>query len=267
MNVQDEILRSVVIHYITDDSPIGSVQLQRDFGLSVSSATIRNHFKKLVEQGLLEQLHSSSGRIPSYDALVHHWYQELNRVKQIQIGSYSLLEQMAERFGIFALVVQSTPNRLLTVEVIPERYIVLEFERSETVIPYHRAVHRYLTEFIGTDAVEILKVAQQMQIVHLEEAITAMRRNEVPFKANQQTLLEIAYSDSKWSERYFEMMLTGELVDSLHEGVDQGELAPRGCVIGKVAGVLGGESITLTYTGTAQRNFGGFLTSLEGHAA
>lgn len=48
---------------------VGSLVLQEKYDLGVSSATIRNEMAKLMELGLLEKSHISSGRFPTDQAL------------------------------------------------------------------------------------------------------------------------------------------------------------------------------------------------------
>lgn len=60
---QKEILRLVVEKYIKTAQPVGSSNLSSH--LNVSPATVRNEMAELVDNGFLEQLHTSSGRIPS----------------------------------------------------------------------------------------------------------------------------------------------------------------------------------------------------------
>jgi heat-inducible transcriptional repressor len=59
------ILRAVVEHYIQTAEPVGSKAIAAIADLKVSSATIRNEMAELEELGLLEQPHTSAGRIPS----------------------------------------------------------------------------------------------------------------------------------------------------------------------------------------------------------
>lgn len=59
------ILAAIVEQYIKTGEPIGSKMLMNSLPISVSSATIRNEMSELAEMGLLEQPHTSSGRIPS----------------------------------------------------------------------------------------------------------------------------------------------------------------------------------------------------------
>ncbi|CAA7599384.1 GAF domain-like, c-terminal [Acididesulfobacillus acetoxydans] len=59
------ILRAIVQDYIASAEPIGSRTIARKFDLGVSPATIRNEMSDLEELGLIEQPHTSAGRIPS----------------------------------------------------------------------------------------------------------------------------------------------------------------------------------------------------------
>jgi len=60
-----EILRTVVEQYVETAEPVGSRAVAAELGSSVSSATIRNEMAELESMGLLEQPHTSAGRIPS----------------------------------------------------------------------------------------------------------------------------------------------------------------------------------------------------------
>lgn len=59
------ILFGVVDLYLQTGKPIGSNTLRENGFEALSSATIRNYFAKLEEEGFLKQQHSSGGRIPA----------------------------------------------------------------------------------------------------------------------------------------------------------------------------------------------------------
>ncbi len=59
------ILKSIVDTYISSGEPVGSKYLSGAMGLDISSATIRNEMSELESLGLLEQPHTSAGRVPS----------------------------------------------------------------------------------------------------------------------------------------------------------------------------------------------------------
>jgi len=60
-----KILQAIVNDYIETAEPIGSRTIAKKYGLGVSSATIRNEMSDLEDMGLISQLHTSSGRVPS----------------------------------------------------------------------------------------------------------------------------------------------------------------------------------------------------------
>ena len=60
-----EILRAVVEQYVETAEPVGSKSVAAEFGSSISSATVRNEMAELESMGLLEQPHTSAGRVPS----------------------------------------------------------------------------------------------------------------------------------------------------------------------------------------------------------
>jgi len=59
------ILKAVVEDYVQSAEPVSSKALLERADLRVSSATIRNEMSELTELGLLEQPHTSAGRIPT----------------------------------------------------------------------------------------------------------------------------------------------------------------------------------------------------------
>lgn len=60
------ILAAIVEAYNDTGEPVSSKSILSRLGLEVSSATVRNDMAVLFEQGLLEQPHTSAGRIPSH---------------------------------------------------------------------------------------------------------------------------------------------------------------------------------------------------------
>lgn len=62
---QKLILALVVRDYIETALPVSSNRLVEAYGLEVSSATVRNEMVALSDMGLLRQLHTSAGRVPT----------------------------------------------------------------------------------------------------------------------------------------------------------------------------------------------------------
>ena len=99
---KQKVLRAIIDDYVKSAEPVGSRTLARKYDLGVSPATIRNEMADLEMLGYLEQIHTSSGRIPSSlgyrfyvnglkepppvseaeKELIHAWYQR--KVKHIE---------------------------------------------------------------------------------------------------------------------------------------------------------------------------------------
>jgi len=60
-----QILANLIDHYISTAGPVGSRAIANKFAMGLSSATIRNTLQDLEELGLVEQPHTSAGRIPT----------------------------------------------------------------------------------------------------------------------------------------------------------------------------------------------------------
>ena len=60
-----KILRAIVDSYIRTAEPVGSKAIAAMPDMNFSSATVRNEMAELTSLGLLEQPHTSAGRVPS----------------------------------------------------------------------------------------------------------------------------------------------------------------------------------------------------------
>jgi len=59
------VLQAIVEEYINTAEPVSSNSLITKYDLNCSSATIRNEMADLEKKGLLDKMHTSSGRVPS----------------------------------------------------------------------------------------------------------------------------------------------------------------------------------------------------------
>ena len=92
---QKKILRAIVECYINTAEPVGSKTIAAMEGMDFSSATIRNEMAALTEQGLLEQPHTSAGRVPS--AAGYRFYvDELMNDYQLSTDETTSLSQAME---------------------------------------------------------------------------------------------------------------------------------------------------------------------------
>ncbi|MCZ7530563.1 MAG: heat-inducible transcriptional repressor HrcA [Acidimicrobiia bacterium] len=69
---QAAILEAVIRHYVLSAQPVASQAIAANDGIGVSSATVRNEMAVLEERGLIEQPHTSAGRVPTERG--YRWY-------------------------------------------------------------------------------------------------------------------------------------------------------------------------------------------------
>src|SRR5437870_12196472 len=62
---QRQILSVLIEEYVTTARPVASEHITGQYGLNVSSATVRNEMVELERAGLIAQPHTSAGRVPS----------------------------------------------------------------------------------------------------------------------------------------------------------------------------------------------------------
>lgn len=95
MTRRDTILKLIVEHFIKTAQPVGSQTLLEEYGLSCSSATIRNEMNALEKEGLLEKPHTSAGRIPSSEG--YRYYVEHLRDDRVDARVKNALAGVLEK--------------------------------------------------------------------------------------------------------------------------------------------------------------------------
>jgi heat-inducible transcriptional repressor len=90
---KQRVLQAIVALYGLEGEPVGSGVLANYFDMAVSSATLRNEMAALTKLGLLEQPHTSAGRVPSakgYRYYIDHLLNEsepLDRATRARVES------------------------------------------------------------------------------------------------------------------------------------------------------------------------------------
>lgn len=116
-----KILQAIINDYISTAEPIGSRTIARKYNLGVSPATIRNEMADLEVLGYLEQLHTSSGRIPSSKgyrfyvddllqptamtqnekALIKNWYNaKVQRVEEVFQETAKIISRLTKNVSL-----------------------------------------------------------------------------------------------------------------------------------------------------------------------
>lgn len=83
---QRDLLRSIIELYVKTGEPVGSENVEKEYNLGVSPATIRNEMVRLTELGYLKQPHTSAGRTPT--SMAYRLYiAELMKEKQVPVAA------------------------------------------------------------------------------------------------------------------------------------------------------------------------------------
>lgn len=93
---EELVLRAVVHTYVTTAEAVGSRTIVKRYELEVSPATVRNTMADLEEAGFLEQLHTSSGRVPT-DRGYRYYVDFLMQVQELPPAERFRIEQEISR--------------------------------------------------------------------------------------------------------------------------------------------------------------------------
>jgi heat-inducible transcriptional repressor len=141
MNVEErklEVLRAIISDFIATNEPVGSKALVDRHNLGVSPATIRNDMAALEEEGLIQQPHTSAGRVPT-DAGYRVFVDRLTSVKPLSSAERRAIERFLNEAVDLDGVVQNAVRALaqLTRNVAVVQYPSLSRSRvrhMETVL-------------------------------------------------------------------------------------------------------------------------------------
>ncbi|HZK38675.1 MAG TPA: heat-inducible transcriptional repressor HrcA [Clostridia bacterium] len=102
---KQKILAAIIELHIDSGEPVGSKVLVEKLDMSVSSATVRKEMSELSSLGLLEQPHTSSGRIPSHAGYRYYVDNLMNK--------YELNDSQRKRIDADISFNEGDPEKLL----------------------------------------------------------------------------------------------------------------------------------------------------------
>jgi heat-inducible transcriptional repressor len=93
LNEREQIVLQAVVHtFVTTAEPVGSRSIVKRYGLEWSAATVRNVMSDLEEYGFLQQLHTSSGRVPTNRGY-RYYVDYLMRVQELTLAERRRIER------------------------------------------------------------------------------------------------------------------------------------------------------------------------------
>ncbi len=113
---EKEILKALIDHYITTAEPVGSQAISRRYIPGLSSASIRNVLQDLEQMGLIEQPHTSAGRVPT-DRGYRFYVDALLRPENLTLAEEEKIknELLSEQPAAFEEILEQTSKILANV--------------------------------------------------------------------------------------------------------------------------------------------------------
>ena len=165
------LLTALVGAYIRDGQPVGSRNLTRESGLTVSAATVRNVMADLEDYGFVTSPHTSAGRIPT-DKGYRFFVDALMKMRPAADLDRELLRSLELRFGER---VADDPRQL----VASASQFLSRFTRLAGVVTVPRQPHAAVTqiEFVGLSENRVLAIL----VVNGREVQNRILQLERPF--------------------------------------------------------------------------------------
>jgi heat-inducible transcriptional repressor len=197
---EKRVLLGLVDYYIKTGRPVGSNTLKETGFGELSSATIRNYFARLEEEGYLSQPHASGGRVPTDLAYRFYASEYLDKDEPLSQDPFAPLQQMESR-EIAALLQESAE-------------VLSQVSNCAIFMSAPRFDHDFIVDFklLPLDARRCLCVLiTDFGIIHTETV-------QLPYKLSSFAV--------KRMESYFHARLTGlqkpALLDKDEEDLAQG---------------------------------------------
>jgi len=105
---KDIVLAHIVEAYVSSASPVSSKIVAERMGGNVSSATIRNVMSELEYQGLIEQPHTSAGRVPTNAGYRHYVAMKTEKVSYRKREAERLAQEYSLRIETIKEVIEKT---------------------------------------------------------------------------------------------------------------------------------------------------------------
>lgn len=245
------LLKYVIEEYLESGIPIGSQTLKTSINLSISSATIRNGFKALMDDGFLLQPHISSGRIPSFLALKDYWRSTLELGSEKRLQNDEALRDLSEKIGCFVACMPTQSLRLDEIENFQDQFLALKFGEREVIIRYMPQLFRFLNELTGMSLGDIQSIAHQVHAKELLQSLSGINQNAIFYGAKFLAPL----MEEKRGEKLFFEIIEGSIFERLNNGIYFEEVLPKGYVLFIQDVLIENKKSRVLFCGTLDRDY------------
>jgi heat-inducible transcriptional repressor len=153
---RSEVLRALVEEHIKTGSPVSSRAVLERSRLDVSAATIRNDLAALEQEGLVQQPHTSAGRIPTV-AGYRYYVDHLGPGRLRQAAQAKITTLFGDVHLELSKLLKATSDLLADITDLPSVVVAPGFARENV-----RAVH---TVQVANDQVLVIAVTEGGRVV------------------------------------------------------------------------------------------------------
>ncbi len=260
MNKKEIILNSVIKEYLKKNAPIGSTELKDKLNLEISASTIRVYFKKLSYEGILMQLHTSSGRIPTWIALKRYWKEQFDEIDKIKVSSIEELRNWVKEFDIYCMLQLKNDLKLSEIINVEDRFLLIVFEDKSVVLKYNEKVEKFLNSLIGYDMSKVKDISINVGLYELKKKIENLLMENIVLKEKEEVLYEMAKSSNFYQN--IKGFMNSSLFDNLQNGVYFEELVPQGYMAIKYNTTVDKKDANLFCLGKANKDYKEFIRAI-----
>jgi heat-inducible transcriptional repressor len=261
LSKQDLILEAIIKAYLEDNLPIGSAELQTKMPIDISASTIRAYFKRLCNEGVLMQLHISSGRIPTINALKKYWIERLKTDKTVVLGSLSHVRQTVREYGFYCALELHSDEELREVIAVKDRYLLLVFTNSEVAISYSNEALRFLNELLGFNIYDLRQLGAKVGFNELCVKLDQMLVGKVLIQEGDYVLYEMAKENE--NQFLYSFFKDARAMLELKPGIYFEEIVPSGYMAIKQNAKIGGDNAKMLCLGKLNTDFESFLNEAK----
>lgn len=179
MNKKYILLNNMISEYVKSNEPIGSEFLKSQLDYEISSATIRNYFKILENEGAVFQPHISSGRVPTNLSLKKFWKKNLKQIIHNPFNiNPNILKELSLAYNIYCIIKLSSNNILEEIIDVNSRYLIIRFSHCECVIKYHAIMKKFLNKLLGQSLEDVFFIVKEIGTSELKQKLLNLFNNE-----------------------------------------------------------------------------------------
>ncbi len=262
MGKKEIILNTIIEEYLKNNVPIGSNELKDKLDISISSSTIRVYFKKLSYEGILKQLHTSSGRIPTWIALKRYWKEHFVDIEDLKISSIEELKKWVREFNIYCMLQYIDECKLSEIINVDDRFLLIVFESNSVVLEYNEKVEKFLFNLIGYDINRVKNISINVGLYELRKKIEQLLDANIILKEEESTLYDMV----KLYELYknnIKSFTNSTVFEKLNDGIYFEELVPEGYMALKYKTKIENKDANLFCIGKVDSDYKDFLDEIS----